>query len=286
MLNYEIMRLIDTIKIKNAVEKMCIEACCKISFDVIGCYDAALADESSPMGEEVLRQLIENAKIASTENIPACQDTGMSVVFADIGEEVSFTGMSITKAINDGIRDGYEKGFLRKSIVKHPLDRVNTGDNTPAVIYYDLLKGNKVKLTVMPKGFGSENMSALCMLKPSDGEKGIIDFVIDTIDKAGPNACPPLFVGIGLGGTADKAMLLAKRALLRKPGDRSSKKIDAKLERILINKANELGIGPAGLGGNTTVFDIFIESYPTHIAGLPVAVNISCHSLRHREIII
>jgi fumarate hydratase subunit alpha len=265
---------------------MCIEACCDISPGIIEAYKVAMKTESSAAGRNILEQLIKNAEIASTEKIPVCQDTGMTVVFAEIGDEVIFDGDNITAAINEGVRKGYEYGFLRKSIVMHPTERKNTGDNTPAVIYYEIIKGDKVKLSVMPKGFGSENMSALKMLKPSDGIKGIIEFIIETIDKAGPNACPPLFVGVGIGGTADKAMLIAKKALLREPGVRSKIKADAEIERILIEKANKLGIGPAGLGGNNTVFDVFVESYPTHIAGLPVAVNICCHSMRHRECVI
>lgn len=279
------MRTIRTDLIKEAVSRMCIESCCEIAPKIKHVYEKALGSEISIAGREVLSQIIENAEIAKAERIPACQDTGMTVVFADIGDEVVFEGPSLKDAINEGVRDGYEKGYLRKSVVSHPLHRINTGDNTPALIYIDIIKGDKLKLAVMPKGFGSENMSTLAMLKPSDGEQGVLEFVLKTIDDAGPNACPPLFVGIGLGGTAEKAMLLAKRALLREPGKRSIKKIDAELELKLIEKANKLGVGPAGLGGNTTVFDIFIESYPTHIAGLPVAVNICCHSLRHREMI-
>jgi len=280
------MKIIDTSKIQRAVEDMCIKACCDIEPNVIEVYKKALASEESSQGRGVIEQLIENAEIASSEGVPACQDTGMTVVFVDIGNKVNFIGLPIDEAINNGVRNGYEKGFLRKSVVKHPLERKNTGDNTPAVIYYDFTEGEEVRISVMPKGFGSENMSALSMLKPSDGEKGVLDFIIKTIDDAGPNACPPLFVGVGIGGTADKAMVLAKKALLRKPGVRSENKLDARLEKLLIKRANNLGIGPAGLGGITTVLDVFIESYPTHIAGLPVAVNICCHSLRHREIVL
>jgi len=280
------MRIINTKEIIKAVSRMCIEACCEITSEIQDVYQKALGHESSEEGRGVLNQIIENAGIARKENIPVCQDTGMTVVFADIGDKVLFEGQSLKDAINEGVRDGYEKGFLRKSVVTHPLERTNTADNTPAVIYIDIIEGENVKLYVMPKGFGSENMSALAMLKPSDGEKGVIDFIIETIDKAGPNACPPLFVGVGIGGTADKAMIIAKRALLRTPGERSKNQVDAKLEKMLLEKANNLGIGPAGLGGETTVFDIFVESFPTHIAGLPVAVNICCHSLRHREIVI
>jgi fumarate hydratase subunit alpha len=280
------MRVINTDTIKNKIARMCIEACCDISSEVLDVYADSLKKESSDAGRSILGQIIENAGIASGESLPVCQDTGMTVVFVEVGDEVIFKGQHINKAINDGVRMGYDEGYLRKSVVKHPFERINTRDNTPAVIYYDMVEGDRVRISVMPKGFGSENMSGLKMLKPSDGMEGVVEFVIDTIDKAGPNACPPLFVGVGIGGTADKAMIIAKKALLRKPGVRSKICIDAKLEMILLKKANELGIGPAGLGGRTTVFDIFVESYPTHIAGLPVAVNICCHSIRHRECVI
>lgn len=280
------MRIINTNIIKNAVEKMCIESCCIISKEILDTYKEAILIEESPQGKEILNQLIENSVIASSEGIPACQDTGMTVIFIDIGNNIQFSGEPIYKAINSGVRNGYEKGYLRKSVVGHPIDRVNTNDNTPAIIHYDFVEGDKVKISVMPKGFGSENMSALAMLKPSEGIEGAINFVTKIIDEAGPNACPPLFVGVGIGGTAEKAMIIAKKSLLRKPGKRSMIKTDAIIEESIIKKANNLGIGPAGLGGNTTVFDVFVESFPTHIAGLPVAVNICCHSLRHREIIL
>lgn len=280
------MKIINTNLIKDAVEKMCIESCCIISDEVLETYNDALKTEKSEQGRGVLKQLIENSKIATSESIPACQDTGMTVVFIEVGNNVQLIGEPINTAINSGIRNGYEKGYLRKSVVKHPLDRINTKDNTPAVIHYEFIEGDNIKISLMPKGFGSENMSALAMLKPSEGKKGVVDFVIKTIDNAGPNACPPLFVGVGIGGTAEKAMIIAKKSLLRKPGKRSAVHSDALLELEILRKANNLGIGPAGLGGSTTVFDVFVESFPTHIAGLPVAVNICCHSLRHREIIL
>ncbi len=280
------MRIIDTSLIKDAIEEMCIESCCTISEDVLKTYKDALEIEKSLQGKEILEQLIENARIASSEGIPACQDTGMTVVFIDIGNNVQLTGEPINIAVNSGVRSGYEKGYLRKSVVNHPIERLNTKDNTPAVIHYDFVEGDNIKISVMPKGFGSENMSALAMLKPSEGKDGVINFVIRTIDNAGPNACPPLFIGIGIGGTAEKAMILAKKSLLRKPGVRSNIPSDKYLEIDIMKKANNLGIGPAGLGGNTTVLDVFVESFPTHIAGLPVAVNICCHSLRHRKIIL
>jgi fumarate hydratase subunit alpha len=207
----------------------------------------------------------------------------MAVVFLEIGMDVRLTGKPVEEAINNGIAHGYNEGALRKSVVGHPLERINTGDNTPAVIHYDITGGDRLKISFMPKGFGSENMSALAMLKPSDGREGVVDFVLKTVEEAGPNPCPPLFIGVGLGGTAEKAMLLSKKALLRKSGSRSLDKIDASLELELIEKINGLGIGPAGLGGTTTAFDVFVESFPTHIAGLPLAVNICCHALRHKE---
>ncbi|MBN2559111.1 MAG: fumarate hydratase [Clostridia bacterium] len=277
------MRIIDTIEIQMAIEDMCLEASCDIPKEIIRCYSDAIGTERNPLGRDVLGQLVKNAEIAHQRRIPSCQDTGMAVVFLEIGAEIFFRGKAMEEAVNDGIRSGYEKGFLRKSIVKHPLDRINTGDNTPAVIHYDFTKGNKLRIVLMPKGFGSENMSALAMLEPADGIDGVVRFIVDAVEKAGPNPCPPVFVGVGLGGTADKAMLMAKKALLRQPGTRSTIEIDALLEERLLNEINMTGIGPAGLGGSTTAFDVFVESYPTHIAGLPVAVNICCHALRYKE---
>ena len=280
------MREVNTEIITEAIAGMCIDACCNIHSEILETYQKAYEKEKSPAGREVLLQIIENVGIASDESIPACQDTGMVVVFADIGREVVLKGLNILDAINEGIRKGYSKGYLRKSIVNHPLDRDNTGDNTPGVVYLNICEGDRVRLRLMPKGFGSENMSALAMLKPSDGREGVVAFILKTIEDAGPNACPPLFVGVGLGGTAEKAMLIAKKSLLRKPGERSSIATDRSIEEEIIKKANELGIGPAGLGGTVTVLDVFVNSYPTHIAGLPVAVNICCHSLRHGEAVI
>ncbi len=280
------MRKINTKLIRDAVEKMCIEASYRIPEEVVRCYYDAAKIEKNPLAGKILEQLIDNAEYASENNVPSCQDTGMAVIFVDIGREVFFTGNSLEDMINEGVALGYEKGYLRKSVVLHPLDRVNTGTNTPAVIHYEFIDGDKVGITVMPKGFGSENMSSFTMLKPSDGIEGVRKFIVETVEKAGPNACPPLFVGVGLGGTAEKAMMLSKRSLLRRPGERSSKEIDANLELELIDLLNKTGIGASGIGGSVTVFDVFIESFPTHIAGLPVAVNICCHAMRHKEVLI
>ncbi|MBN1623662.1 MAG: fumarate hydratase [Clostridia bacterium] len=280
------MRILNTDIIKNAVEKMCIEASYKIPENIVRCYYDALKIEESPLAKQILGQLIENANYAASNNVPSCQDTGMVVVFLKIGREVFLTGKPIEDMINEGVALGYEKGWLRKSVVSHPLERINTGTNTPAVIHFEFIDGDKVEITVMPKGFGSENMSAFAMLKPSDGIEGVRNFILDTVEKAGPNACPPLFIGIGLGGTAEKAMLLSKKALLRNPGYRSTIKKDAELELQLIDLLNQTGIGATGTGGTVTVFDVFVESYPTHIAGLPVAVNICCHAMRHKETVI
>jgi fumarate hydratase subunit alpha len=280
------MRIVNTDLIKDAVEKMCMEASYKIPENIVRCYYDALKTEESPLARQILEQIIENAEYASKNNVPSCQDTGMVVVFLNIGREVFFIGKPIEDMINEGVSLGYEKGWLRKSVVSHPLDRINTDTNTPAVIHIEFSDGDKIEITVMPKGFGSENMSSFAMLKPSDGIEGVRNFVLNTVEKAGPNACPPLFIGIGLGGTAEKAMLLSKKALLRTPGNRSKVKKDADFELELIDLLNQTGIGAAGTGGTVTVFDVFIESFPTHIAGLPVAVNICCHAMRHKETVI
>lgn len=278
------MRKLDTKIIEEALSKMCLDTVCNLPEDVVATYSAALKNEASVEGKDLIKQLINNSNIAKKEQIPTCQDTGMAVVFVDIGSDVILTGKPIEDAINKGIAKGYVDGKLRKSVVRHPLDRVNTENNAPAVIYYNIVEGEKLKISFMPKGFGSENMSALTMLKPSDGREGVINFIVKTVEKAGPDPCPPLFIGVGIGGTADKAMIMAKRALLRKPGVRSKVEIDCHLEKELIKKINKTGIGPGGLGGTVTAFEVFVESFPTHIAGLPVAVNICCHALRHKEI--
>ena len=280
------MRKIDTKTIRSAIEKMCIEASYNIPKEVVRCYYNAAEIEQSPLARGILGQIIENAEYSESNNLPSCQDTGMVVVFLNIGREVHFTGSPLEDMVNEGVASGYEKGYLRKSVVAHPIDRINTGSNTPAVIHYNFTDGDKVHISLMPKGFGSENMSALAMLKPSDGIEGVRRFVLNTVDAAGANACPPLFIGIGIGGTAEKAMLLSKKALLRSPGTRSENKTDAGLEADLIDLLNKTGIGAAGTGGTVTVFDVFVESFPTHIAGLPVAVNICCHAMRHKEAVI
>jgi len=278
------MKEIHVDQIIEAVAKMCIDTNTKISPDILASLTESQKLEVSPIGVEILEQLLENAKIAEHKNVPICQDTGMAVVFVEMGQEVRITGGLITDAINEGVRKGYEEGYLRKSVVEDPFFRVNTKDNTPAVIHYDLIAGDGLKISFSPKGFGSENMSRIYMLKPSDGIEGAKRVILETIDMAGPNACPPMVVGVGIGGTFEKAALIAKKALLR-PIDQSST-IDyvRELENELVTKANQLGIGPQGMGGRTTVLGINIETYPTHIAGLPVAINISCHVTRHLSV--
>lgn len=231
----------------------------------------------------MLEKIMMNADIAKNEKMPMCQDTGMTCVFVELGQEVHIVNGSIGDAINEGVRQGYTEGYLRKSVVKDPLDRVNTKDNTPAVIYYDIVPGDKLKITIAPKGFGSENMSRIKMLKPADGVEGVKEFIIEAVKLAGPNPCPPIVVGVGIGGTFDKAANLAKRALVRPTAVRNPNKFYADLEMELLDKINQLGIGPQGFGGRTTALAVNIETYPTHIAGLPVAVNINCHATRHAE---
>jgi len=242
--------------------------------------------EESGVGAHVIEKIIENAHIARSEEIAVCQDTGMTVVFVEIGQDVHISGENIFEAINEGVRRGYEKGFLRKSVVGDPIERVNTGDNTPAVVHYDIVKGDKLKITVAPKGFGSENMSTLKMLKPADGIEGVRKFVIEAVSNAGPNPCPPIVLGVGIGGTMEKAAILAKKALIRPINIRSSIEYVKNLEIELLDKINNLGIGPLGLGGRTTALAVNIEVFPTHIAGLPVAVNMSCHATRHAEAVL
>jgi fumarate hydratase subunit alpha len=242
--------------------------------------------EESETGRRILCQLVENARAAAGERMAICQDTGMAVVFVEIGHDVHVAGGSLSDAINEGVRRGYEKGFLRKSVVSDPLERINTGDNTPAVIHYDIVEGERLKITVAPKGFGSENMSGVRMLKPSDGIDGVRSFILEMVDKAGPNPCPPVVVGVGIGGTMEKAALLAKRALLRPVGIRNADSRYQELEEEMLERINRLGIGPAGLGGRVTAMAVNIEVYPTHIAGLPVALNMSCHVTRHAEAVL
>lgn len=278
------MKTISVNKITEIIENMCVEACCLLDDSVISSYNDARLNEDDPLPKEVLEQIIENAHLGKSEMIPVCQDTGMVVVFVSVGDQVHLADGNIEEAINEGIRKGYEKGFLRKSVVDDPISRINTNDNTPAVIYYDFVRGDQLRIDIMPKGFGSENMSAVRMLKPSDGIEGVKAFIEEIVRKAGPNACPPLFLGIGLGGTMDKAAVLSKKALLRNPGSSHVDYYYDRLEKELKENLNKLNIGPAGLKGKTTVLDVFIETFPTHIAGLPVAMTICCHSLRHKGV--
>ncbi|MDP4160460.1 MAG: fumarate hydratase, partial [Bacillota bacterium] len=247
-------------------------------------FQKALKDERSPLGQEVLERLIENADIAHSERVPMCQDTGMAILFVEIGQDLHIVGGGLAEAINEGVRRGYEKGYLRKSVVKDPFERVNTGDNTPAVIHYDIVPGDSLHLVVAPKGFGSENMGGVKMCKPSEGLEGAMQFVVDTVDRAGGNPCPPIIVGVGVGGTMEKAAFLAKRSLLREVGNHNPEERLAKIEEELLERINRLGIGPQGFGGVTTALAVNLEVYPTHIAGMPVAVNIGCHATRHKEI--
>jgi len=244
----------------------------------------ALEEETSPIGKYVLNMIIENNKIALREEVPICQDTGMAVVFMEVGQEVHLVDGDFTEVINRGVKEAYQEGYLRKSVVDDPVfKRKNTKTNTPAIIYTDIVPGDKIKLLVIPKGFGSENMSAIAMLKPADGEKGIVDFVVETVKRAGPNPCPPTIIGVGIGGTIDKAMVIAKKAIVRKINQSNKNSKYAALEREILTKINNLGIGPAGLGGNITSLAVHIDYLPTHIAGMPVAVNVCCHAARHAE---
>lgn len=275
------MRIIHTEEIISNIREMCIEANHMLTPDMQKALECAVTDEKSPIGQKVLGQLQDNLQIAQEDTIPICQDTGMAVVFLEIGQDVHFEGGSLTDAINEGVRQGYVDGYLRKSVVKDPLIRENTKDNTPAVIYYDLVPGDKVRITVAPKGFGSENMSRIFMLKPADGIEGVKNAILTAVKDAGPNACPPMVVGVGIGGTFEKCALLAKKALTRPVDERSSIPYVKELEEEMLTAINRLGIGPGGLGGSTTALAVNINTYPTHIAGLPVAVNICCHVNRH-----
>lgn len=275
------MRTIHTEEIISNIREMCIEANHMLTPDMQKALECAVTDEKSPIGQKVLGQLQDNLQIAQEDTIPICQDTGMAVVFLEIGQDVHFEGGSLTDAINEGVRQGYVDGYLRKSVVKDPLIRENTKDNTPAVIHYDLVPGDKVRITVAPKGFGSENMSRIFMLKPADGIEGVKNAILTAVKDAGPNACPPMVVGVGIGGTFEKCALLAKKALTRSVDERSSIPYVKELEEEMLTTINRLGIGPGGLGGSTTALAVNINTYPTHIAGLPVAVNICCHVNRH-----
>lgn len=280
------MKEIEASKITDTVEMLCISANYNLNSDILEALEKGAENEVSDTGKSILSQLVDNAKKAAADGMAICQDTGMAVVFVEIGQEVHVTGGSITNAINEGVRRGYEKGFLRKSVVADPLERVNTGDNTPAVIHFDITEGDKLKIVVAPKGFGSENMSGLRMLKPSDGVEGVKNFIIETVEKAGPNPCPPIIVGVGIGGTMEKAALTAKKALLRPVDQRSTNEYICRLENEMLERVNKTGIGPAGLGGRLTALAVNIDVFPTHIAGLPVAVNMSCHVTRHAEAVL
>ena len=275
------MRIIPVEEVTKCLAEMCIEANHFLTEDMKRALEHATETEKAPLGKQVLTQLEENLKIAGEDMIPICQDTGMAVVFAEIGQEVHFEGGSLEDAINEGVRRGYVDGFLRKSVVRDPIERENTKDNTPAVIHYSIVPGDRVKLTVAPKGFGSENMSRVFMLKPADGIEGVKNAILTAVKDAGPNACPPMVVGVGIGGTFEKCALLAKQALLRPVDQHSEIPYVRELEEEMLQRINRSGIGPGGLGGSTTALAVNINTYPTHIAGLPVAINICCHVNRH-----
>jgi fumarate hydratase subunit alpha len=278
------MREIKASDITKAVARLCQQANFELGEDVLSALKQARETEESPLGREVLSQLIENAKVAEEERLPLCQDCGTAVVFLEIGQDVHITGGNLYAAVEEGVRQGYAEGYLRKSMVNRPFsDRLNTKDNAPPVVHAEIVSGDKLKIMVMPKGGGAENMSQLAMLKPNDGSQGIIELVVNTVDEAGGNACPPLIIGVGVGGTSEKAMLLAKKALLRKLGKPNPDPEIAGLEKEILDRVNALGIGPMGYGGNTTALAVHAEVIPTHIVSLPVAVNLQCHSARHQE---
>ena len=275
------VRTVRTEEISKAVKEMCIEANHFLSDDMRARFEQAVEKEESPLGKQILNQLQENLKIAGEDMIPICQDTGMAVIFARVGQDVHVEGGSLTDAINQGVHDGYVDGYLRKSIVRDPLERENTKDNTPAVIHYEIVEGDQIDLTLAPKGFGSENMIRVFMLKPADGIEGVKEAILTAVRDAGPNACPPMVVGVGIGGTFEKCAMMAKHALTRNLEEVSQVAYVRDLEKEMLEKINALGIGPGGLGGTVTALAVNIETYPTHIAGLPVAVNICCHVNRH-----
>ena len=275
------MREISASRVTEVVKKLCIEANCYLPGDVQTCIEESCVREDWPQAKEILERIIENYQIAKSGPRPICQDTGLACVFVTVGQDVHVDG-NLAEAIHEGVRQGYSQGYLRKSVVRDPLDRVNTGDNTPAMIYYDIVPGDKLEITVAPKGFGSENMSKIKMLKPSDGLQGVKDFILQVVEEAGPNPCPPIVVGVGVGGTFDKAAYLAKKALIRPADSHNPNPFWADLEDEMLERINALGIGPQGFGGKTTALAVNIEQYPTHIAGLPVAVNINCHVTRHQ----
>ncbi|WP_300221388.1 fumarate hydratase [uncultured Helicobacter sp.] len=281
------MREIEVQEISQSVAKLCISATQELSEDVKNAFSKAYNEESSLLGKSIISQLIENSQIAQKKRIPICQDTGLCVVFVEIGQDVHVQGGLLSEAIQQGVAQGYTQGYLRKSIVSDPLfERKNTQDNTPAVIHYDIVEGENLKITVAPKGFGSENKSALSMLTPAQGVEGIKEFFVDTLQKAGPNSCPPLLVGIGIGGSMEKCAILAKKAAIREVGSHNPHPKYAQLEDELLRVANDLGIGPQGLGGSVSAFGVNIEWYPTHIAGLPIAININCNAIRHKSILL
>lgn len=275
------MRTVQASEITKNIREMCIEANHFLSDDMKKVFNESVEKEESPLGKQILNQLQENLEIAGRDMIPICQDTGMAVVFIKVGQEVHIEGGNLTDAINEGVRQGYVDGYLRKSVVRDPIDRVNTKDNTPAIIHYEIVDGDQVDITVAPKGFGSENMSRVFMLKPADGIEGVKEKILEAVRDAGPNACPPMVVGVGIGGDFEYAALLAKKALCRPCDERNSDEMYAELERDMLAAINALGIGPQGFGGDTTALYVNIEQYATHIAGLPVAVNIGCHVTRH-----
>lgn len=275
------MKRIETETISNVIKEMCIEANHFLSEDMSLCLKKAVDQEVSPLGRQILNQLQENLEIAGSDMIPICQDTGMAVIFMKVGQEVHIEGGSLTDAINKGVHDGYVDGYLRKSVVRDPIERENTKDNTPAVIHYEIVEGDQIDITLAPKGFGSENMSRVFMLKPADGIEGVKEAILTAVRDAGPNACPPMVVGVGIGGTFEKCALMAKHALTRNLDELSPVAYVRELEKVMLEKINSLGIGPGGLGGRVTALAVNIETYPTHIAGLPVAVNICCHVNRH-----
>ncbi len=275
------MRQIEAKRITEVVARLCVQANNHLPQDVKDCIRCSYEQENWPQAREILERIMENYQIADREDCPVCQDTGVACVFVKLGQEVYIEG-DLNEAIHEGVRQGYHDGYLRKSVVRDPLDRVNTGDNTPAMIYFDIVPGDICEITVAPKGFGSENMSQIKMLKPSDGEQGVKDFVVKVVEEAGPNPCPPIVVGVGVGGTFDKAAYLAKKALMRHAGEPNPNPYYAAMEQELLERINALGIGPQGFGGKTTALAVHIEQFPTHIAGLPVAVNINCHVTRHQ----
>ena len=275
------MRNISVHEITKNIKEMCIEANHFLSSDMKKVFEEAVTREEAPLGKQILNQLEENLKIAAEDMIPSCQDTGMAVIFIKGGQDVHFEDGNLTNAVNEGVRKGYVEGYLRKSVVGDPIERVNTNDNTPAIIHYEIVEGDQVDITVAPKGFGSENMSRVFMLKPADGIEGVKEAILTAVRDAGPNACPPMVVGVGIGGTFEKCALMAKHALTRNLFEESPIEYVKELEREMLEKINGLGIGPGGLGGTVTALAVNIETYPTHIAGLPVAINICCHANRH-----